>query len=114
MYVPSIDANLLSVYQMSHTRSPKNVVFTPNYFEIYDIFNGRVIAKRFVDHNLKVYKFSHFIPFLNPTTLLTHANESNKLWHERIFHLNYKYVSYLCEKYMVSGIPNINFSQGVC
>ena len=57
LYVPGL-ANLLSVYLMTHTRSPKKVFFSPNDVKISDIMNGRVIAKGFVDHSLKVYRFS--------------------------------------------------------
>ena len=74
VYVPGVDSNLFSVYQVTHTRSPKKVVFSPNYVEITIISNGRAITKGFVDHNSKVYKFSHFIPFSNPYALLTHFN----------------------------------------
>ena len=42
---------------MTHIGSPKKVLFTPNDVEIYDISNGRVISKGFVDHSSKVYKF---------------------------------------------------------
>ena len=31
MYIPSLSSNLLSVYQMNHTRVPKRVNFSPNY-----------------------------------------------------------------------------------
>ena len=65
-YVPALAANILSVYQITHTRSPNKVVFSPNDAEISDIVNGRVISKGFVDHSLKVYVFSHFMPFLTP------------------------------------------------
>ena len=30
LYVPSLASNLLSVYQMTHTRVPKRVTFSPN------------------------------------------------------------------------------------
>ena len=30
LYVPGLAANVLSVYHMTHTGSPKKVVFTPN------------------------------------------------------------------------------------
>ena len=76
--------------------------------------NGKVIAKGVVDHSSKVYKFSRFLHFSNPLALLTHANEASKLWHERFGHLNYKYLSYLSDKYMVTGLANIKFSKGVC
>ena len=59
---------------MTHTGSPKKVVFTPNDVEITEISNGRVIEKGFLDHISKVYKFSHSIPFSDPSPLLTHAN----------------------------------------
>ena len=81
LYVPGIAANLLLVYQMTHNGSPKKVVFTSNDVEITEISNGKVIAKGVVDHTLKVYKFSHFLPYSNPSALLIHANEESQLWH---------------------------------
>ena len=113
LYVPVLVANLLSVYQMTHTGSPKKVFFSPNEVEISDIVNGIFISKGFVDHSSRVYRFSHFMPFSKPSTLLTHANEARKHWYERFGHLKYKYLSYFCEKYMVSWIPKINISKGV-
>ena len=99
---------------MTHTGSPKKVIFSPDDFEITEISNGKVIAKAVVDHTLKVYMFSHFLPYSNPSALLIHANEASKLWHEIYGHLNYKYISDLSEKYMVIGSPNIKFSKGFC
>ena len=63
LYVPGLAYNLLSVYQMTHTGSPKKVIFSPNEFEITEILNGKVLAKGVVDHTLKVYKYSHFLPY---------------------------------------------------
>ena len=63
LYVPGLASNLLSVYQMTHTGSPKKVIFSPNEVEITDISNGKFIAKGVVDHTSKVYKFSHFLPY---------------------------------------------------
>ena len=31
LYVPSLASNLLTVYQMTHTKVPKRVTFIPNY-----------------------------------------------------------------------------------
>ena len=114
LYVPGLASNILSVYQMTHTGSPKKVIFSPNDVEITDISNGKFIAKCFVDHTSKVYKFSHFLPYSNPSALLIHANEEIKLWHEIFGHINYKYLSDLSEKYMVIVLPKIKFSKGVC
>ena len=94
---------------MNHTVSPKKVVFSPNEVEISEISNGRVIAKGVVDHSLKVYKFSHFLPFSNPSALLTNENEASKIWNEIFGHLNYKYISYFSDKDMVIWLPKIKF-----
>ena len=34
LYVPSLEANLFSIYQMTHTGSPKRVVFDPESVKI--------------------------------------------------------------------------------
>ena len=83
---------------MTHTGSPKKVIFSPDDVEITDISNGKVITKDTVDHTSKVYMFSHFLPYSNPSSLLIHANEESKLWHEIFGHLNYKYLSDLSQK----------------
>jgi hypothetical protein len=114
LYVPGLAANLLSVYQMTHTGLPKRVNFTPNDVEIAEISTRKIIAFGTADHCSRIYKFSHFVPNSSPSALLTHANESSKLWHEIFGHLNYKYLSQLHEKEMVIGLPNIKFSKGVC
>ena len=83
---------------MNHTGSPKKVIFSPDDVEITEISNGKVIAKGVVDHTSKVYMFSHFLPYSNPSALLIHANEASKIWHEIFGHLNYKNLSDLSEK----------------
>ena len=99
---------------MNHNQSPNKVIFSPTEIETSDISNGKVIAKGVVDHTLKVYKFSQFLPYSNHFALLIHANEASKIWHERFGHLKYKYISNLSEKYVVIGLPKIKFSKGVC
>ena len=66
LYVLGLASNLLSVYWMNHTRSPKKVIFSPYDVEIIEISNGKVIAKGVVDHTSKVYMFSHFLPYSTP------------------------------------------------
>ena len=82
---------------MTHNGSPKKVIFSPGDVKINEISNGKVISKGVVDHTSKVYKFSHFLPYSNPYSLLTHANEARNIWHEIFGHINYKYISYLSE-----------------
>ena len=40
LHVPGLASNLLSVYQMNRTGSPKKVIFSPDYVEITEISNG--------------------------------------------------------------------------
>ena len=89
LYVPGLASNLLSVYQMNHTGSPKKVIFPPDEVEITEISSGKVIAKGIANHTLKVYMFSHFLPYSNPSALLIHDNEASKLWNEIFGHRNY-------------------------
>ena len=66
LYVPSLASNLLSVYQMTHTGSPKRVIFDPDSVEIIDISTGNIIAKGVANHASKANEFSHFMPFSEP------------------------------------------------
>ena len=91
LYVPSLEENLLSVYQMTHTRIPKRVSFSPNDVEITEIASGKLIAKG----HAKSYEFSHFVVDEKPTALLNHGNEVSRLWHERFRHINFKYLQQL-------------------
>ena len=98
---------------MTHIGSPNKFIFSPNEFEITEISNGKVIAKGVVDHTLKVYMFSNFIPYSKPSDLLIHADEERKIWHEIFGHIKYKCISDLSENDVVIGLPNIKFSKGV-
>ena len=90
LYVPSLASNILSVYQMTHTREPKRVSFSLN--EITKLAPGKLVAKGLANHHAKAYEFSHFVADVKPTALLTRGNEVIRLWHERFGHLNFKYL----------------------
>ena len=55
LYVYSLAANLLSVFQMTHTGSLKRVVFGPNLVEISDISIGKLIVNGVANHASKAY-----------------------------------------------------------
>ena len=61
-----------------------------------------------------MYKFSHFLPYSQGSALLSHANDTKKLWHEMFGHLNYRYLQEISKENMVEGIPSIKFSKGTC
>ena len=95
MYVPSLASNLLSVYQMTHTRVPKRVSFSLNDVNIKEIASGKLVAKDLANHHAKAYEFSHFVADAKPTAFLTHGNEFSILWHERFRNINFKYMQHL-------------------
>ena len=92
LYVPSLVSNLVYVYQMTHTGSPKRVTFDSESIEIIEKSIGKIIVKGIANHATKAYEFSHFLLVSPPITLLTHVNNTNKIWHEIFGHLNLKYL----------------------
>jgi len=81
--------NMLSVYQISQTG--KRVEFTSDSITILDMHDSSIIAVGEVDHNSRLYKFTKFTNY-HSSFLLTHANYSNRVWHERFGHLNFLYM----------------------
>ena len=51
---------------MTHTGSPKQVIFGPDSMEITDISTRNIIAKGVANHASKAYEFPHFMPFSEP------------------------------------------------
>ena len=66
------------------------------------------------DHESRMYKFSHFLPYSSRNALLSHVNEINKLCNESFGYLNYRYLQSLRKENMVEGLPSIKFSKGTC
>ena len=51
---------------MTHTGSPKRVIFGLDSVEITDISTGSIIVKGTANHASKEYEFSHLMPPLEP------------------------------------------------
>jgi hypothetical protein len=113
LHVPKLSVNLLSMYQMTNSSTGKKVIFTPNFMDIYDMKTNSRVATGEVNHQSRLYTFSEFIE-PDSALLLTHADESSRIWHERFGHLNFRYMQQLSKKILVDGLPNIHFSKGVC
>ena len=77
---------------MNHTGSPKRDTLELDLVEIMEKATVRHVAKGISNHATKAYDFSHFFHVSTPTTLLTHANNTSKIWHEKFGHLNFKYL----------------------
>ena len=90
--MPSLATNLLFVYYMTHIGSPKRVIFDLDSVEIKEKSTGKLVGKGIANHSTKAYEFSHFLPISPPTNLLSHANNTSKIWHKIFDHLNFKYL----------------------
>ena len=66
LYVPSLAANLLFVYQMTHVGSPKRVTFNSDSVDITEKSTGKLVAKGIANQTTKAYDFSHFLPISPP------------------------------------------------
>jgi hypothetical protein len=113
LHVPKLSVNLLSVYQMTNSGIGNRVVFTPNVVDIYDMQTNSRVAIGEVNHPSRLYTFSEFIE-PDSSLLLTHADESSRIWHKIFGHLNFRYIQQLSKHKLVDGLPNIHFSKGVC
>jgi hypothetical protein len=94
LHIPKLFINLLSLYQMTNSDTGKRVIFTPDAVDIYDMQTNSGVASGEVNHQSRLYTFSEFIE-PDSALLLTHADESNRIWHKRFEHLNFRYMQQL-------------------
>ena len=99
---------------MTHTREAKRVTFTLELVEIAEMSFNKVVALGYADHQATMYEFSNFLPHSRGKVILSHANETSKIWHEIFGHMNYKYLQALNKDDMVEGLPQIKSSTRVC
>jgi hypothetical protein len=111
LHVPKLSINPLSVYQI--TQTSKNVEFTSDSVFVLDMHDNSIIAIGEVDHKSRLYKFTKFVDH-DSSLLLTHVDDSRRVWHEIFGHLNFRYMHRLSKQGMVKGFPDIYFSEGVC
>jgi hypothetical protein len=57
LHVPKLSVNLLSMYQMTNSDTGKNVIFTPNSMDIYDMQTNSRVATSEVNHQSRLYTF---------------------------------------------------------
>jgi hypothetical protein len=98
---------------MMNSDTGKKFIFTPNYVDIYDMQTNSRIATGEVNHHSRLSIFSEFIEH-DYALLLTHVDESSRIWHESFGHLNFRYMKQIRNKILVDDLPDIHFSKGVC
>ena len=114
LYVPKLSSNILSIYQITHLGDGHKLEFLPNSMMVHSLRDDSLVAVGKVNHDKRLYSFSHFVPKCPSQALLTHSHPQTKLWHERFDHLAFHYLQQLCSKNMVKGLPTINLSKGEC
>jgi hypothetical protein len=113
LHVPKFFVNLLSMYQMMNSGTGNKFIFTPNSLDIYDMKTNSRVSIGEVNHQSRLYTFSKFIE-PDSALLLTHADESSRIWKDRFGHLNFRYMQHISKQILVDGLPDIHFSKGVC
>jgi hypothetical protein len=113
LHFPKLSVNILSMYQMRNSGTRNKFIFTPNVVDIYDMQTNSMVSTGEVNHQSRLYTFSEFIE-PDSTLLLTHVDESSRIWHERFGHLNFRYMKHLSKKIFVDGLLDIHFPKGIC
>jgi hypothetical protein len=112
LQVPKLSVNILSVYQMKNSGTGSKVIFTLDAVDIYDMeINSRVAIDE-LNHHSRLYTFSEFIE-PDYALLLTHADESSRIWNERFGNLNFIYMQQFSKQILVDGLSDIHFSKGI-
>jgi hypothetical protein len=113
LHVFKLFVNILSVYQMTNSRTRNKFIFTANAVDIYDMQTNSRIATSEVNHQSRLYTFSEFVE-PDSALLLTHVDESSRIWQERFRNLNFRYMQQLSKKILVYVLPDIHFCKGIC
>ena len=110
--MPDLEMNLLSMYQMTHWNNQESKIYLKlcgYYKNIYRPSCCSGFCWSWFE-NVQIISLPSILP---RDALLSHANETIKLWHERYGHLNYmRFLQARSKESMVEGIPTIKVSNG--
>ena len=62
LYIPKLSSNLLSIYQITHLGDGNKVEFLPNSVTVRSLRDDSLFAMGKVNHDKRLYSFSHFVP----------------------------------------------------
>jgi hypothetical protein len=113
LHVPKLFVNLISMYQMTNSDTGKKFSFKPNSMDISDMQTNSKVVTGEINHQSRLYTFSEFIE-PDYALLLTHVDESSRIWHEIFGYFNFRYIQQLSKNGLFDGLPDIHFSKGVC
>jgi hypothetical protein len=113
LHIPKLSVNILFMYRMTNSSTRKKDIFTPDAMEIYDMQTNSMVATGEVNHQFRLYTFFEFIE-PDSALLLTHFDESIRIWHKRFGHLNSIYMKQISKQGLVDDLTDIHFSKGLC
>ncbi|GKE32570.1 retrovirus-related pol polyprotein from transposon TNT 1-94 [Tanacetum coccineum] len=107
-YVEGLGHNLFSVRQFCD--SDLEVAFRKNTCHIRDL-DGADLLKGSRGSNLFTLSLENMMS-TSPICLLSKASKTKSgLWHRRLSHLNFKYITQLAKQGMVPGLPRLKFQK---
>ena len=62
LYVPNLSSNLLSIYQITYLGDGHKVEFLPDSVMVRSLRDDSLVAVGKVNHDKRLYSFSHFVP----------------------------------------------------
>ena len=96
LYVPNLSSNLLSIYQITRLGDGNKVEFLPDSVMVRNLKDDLLVAVGKVNHDKRLYSFSHFVPKSPLHALLNQSHPQTTLWHERFGHLAFRYLQQIC------------------
>ncbi|MCH84025.1 copia-type polyprotein, partial [Trifolium medium] len=109
LYVPGMGCNLLSVGQL--IEKGFSVIIKDEYFELFDSANVLVLRT-------PLAKNRTFKTMINTTAVecmkVVTDEMQSWIWHQRFGHLNFRYLTQLVSKGMVTGLPRIETPDKLC
>lgn len=92
LYVPNLSSNLLSIYQITHYGGGNKVEFLPDSVMVRNFKDDSLVVVGKVNHDTRLYSFSHFVPKSPSHALLTYSQSKRKLLHHWYGHLAFCYL----------------------
>ena len=113
-HVPSLSMNMLFVSQLEQAR--KIIELWHDGFLIEYLKKDRsIVAKRVLNSKDRLYKVCDLSqPNTRPMALISQVHQCNKIWHERLEHLNFNNLKLMVTLKMFSSLPKVLPPNGFC